>query len=116
MNRWDIIKHKCPKLYKNPIHFECGQGWADLIEDLSIKIEAILERMGLDSEIFAVQVKEKYGTLRFYMSCETDEIIDLISEAESLSSKVCENCGEPAKMRGIHWMEVKCDKCYKDNK
>jgi hypothetical protein len=65
-------------------------------------------------EIFAVQVKEKYGTLRFYMSCETDEITDLISDAEALSSQTCESCGEPAKMRGKFWLEVKCDKCYEE--
>lgn len=95
------------------------------MHDLSIKIEKILDEYserykvveGEESEtieIFAVQVKEKYGTLRFYMSCETDEIIDLISDAEALSSQTCESCGEPAKMRGKFWLEVKCDKCYEE--
>jgi len=61
-------------------------------------------------------MKEKYGTLRFYMSCETDEISDLIAEAEALSSQTCENCGALAKMRGTRWMEVKCDDCFKGKK
>ena len=63
-------------------------------------------------EMFAVQVKEKYGTLRFYMFCETDEICELIHEAEALSSQTCESCGASAKMRGTRWFEVKCDACF----
>lgn len=123
MSRWDIIRQRCPRLYKNGIVFECAHGWYHIIYDLSIKIEKILEENAArskvpegeeiyDFEMFAVQVKEKYGTLRFYMSTETDEISDLIQEAEAASSQTCDNCGAPAKMRGTHWLEVKCDKCY----
>jgi hypothetical protein len=71
---------------------------------------------GGEIEMFAVQVKEKYGTLRFYMSASTDEINDLISDAEALSSQTCYVCGDNGKMRGETWYEVKCDKCYGDNK
>lgn len=109
---WDKIRSSCPRLYKNGITFECGTGWTKIIADLSDKIEAILEKHPEYQEVYAVQVKEKYGTLRFYMSSETDEIIDLISDAEALSSQTCENCGAPAKMRGKRWLHVTCDKCY----
>lgn len=123
MKTWDIIRQECPRLYKEGIAFECASGWCDIIYDLSIKIEKILNDYAENHkvpegeeyerfEMFAVQVKEKYGTLRFYMSCETDEITDLIHEAEALSSQTCENCGAPAKMRGKRWIEVKCDTCF----
>jgi len=126
-SRWDEIRQKCPRLYKNGIVFECGLGWADIILALSLKIENILEKNAnrpiilenvdkFGSEMYAVQVKEKYGTLRFYMSCETDEISNLIHETEALSSQTCENCGAFAKMRGTKWLEVKCDKCYGDKR
>ena len=125
MSTWDILRAKCPRLYKNGIAFECASGWYEILHDLSIKIEKILEDYAerhkvVESEenetieIFAVQVKEKYGTLRFYMSFATDEINDLISDAEVLSSQTCESCGAPAKMRGKFWLEVKCDKCYEE--
>lgn len=111
MSRWDKIRQKCPKLYRNGIIFECAHGWYDIIDELSVKIENILEKYEND-DMYAIQVKEKYGTLRFYMSCETNEIVELIDEAEALSSQVCETCGAPAKMRGVCWIEVKCDKCF----
>lgn len=66
--------------------------------------------------MFAEQVKEKFGTLRFYMSDETEEITNLIHEAESASSQTCEDCGAFAKMRGTAWIETKCDNCYKGPK
>ncbi len=123
MKKWDMLRQECPKLYKERISFECSLGWYNILHDLSIKIEKILNDYaeknkvieGEENEIvemFAVQVKEKYGTLRFYMSHVTDEISDLIHEAEALSSQTCESCGVPAKMRGCSWFEVKCDACY----
>ena len=119
MNPWDEIQQRCPRLYRNEIFFECGIGWANIISDLSDKIERILEKKDDEREMFAVQVKEKYGTLRFYMSCETDEIFDLIRDTEALSSQTCEVCGRHAKMRHtrwIRWIEVRCDECYNDKK
>lgn len=123
LNNWDILRNECPKLFKYGIAFECAPGWYDIIREVANKIERILEKdaenyqivEGEESaycEMYAVQIKEKYGTLRFYMSCETDEISELIREAEALSSQTCECCGKPGKMRGRHSFEVKCDGCY----
>jgi hypothetical protein len=109
-----MIRQKCPKLYKNGIVFECGKGWSHIILELSLDIEALLEKKPHYSEIYAIQVKEKYGTLRFYMTLETDEITALIEDAEALSSQTCESCGSSGKMRGVRWMEVKCEECFKD--
>jgi hypothetical protein len=127
MSQWDTLRGNFPRLYKKPIAFECGPGWYDILYSLSTKIERILEDIaksyerteGKENELFhmyAVQVKEKYGTLRFYMLRETDEISDLIEDAEALSSQTCENCGAPGKMRGACWMEVRCDQCFKEKK
>jgi hypothetical protein len=127
MKSWDILRQECPKLYKHGIAFDCDIGWYDIVHTLSIKIEKILNDYAENNkavegeeneiiEMFAVQVKEKYGTLRFYMSSETDEISDLIHEAEALSSQTCESCGASAKMRGARWFEVKCDACFAANR
>jgi hypothetical protein len=67
-------------------------------------------------EMYAVQVKEKYGTLRFYMSCETDQISDLIREAERLSDTTSESYGAAGKIRGVRWYSVRCDKCHEEGK
>ena len=45
--------------------FQCGDGWMELVYSLSRAITDHAQRAGLD--ILAVQVKEKFGTLRFYV-------------------------------------------------
>jgi len=63
---------------------------------------------------FAVsQVKEKYGTLRFY--CGSNDRIDhLVDLAERASELTCEICGKYGKMRNKGWMMVRCDTCWKE--
>lgn len=58
----------------------------------------------------AAQVKEKFGTLSFYMTTGTDEIYDLIAEAEKKSAVTCEVCGEPGELRRGGWLKTLCDK------
>jgi hypothetical protein len=61
----------------------------------------------------ASQVKEKYGTLRFYMTYETDEMAEIIAAAEHKSGKTCEECGKPGTLRGHGWYYTRCAKCWK---
>ncbi len=61
----------------------------------------------------AVQVKEKFGTLSFYMSSGTNEIWNLIRQAENTSAITCEDCGEPGVLRASNWVKTLCDKCAK---
>lgn len=122
----DQLYQKHPRLYRravNPVYgafggFECGDGWFDLITDLSQKIEAILEKKYAekafeeDFAIEAVQVKEKYGTLRFYLSFTTDEIDDIIDQYEDLSAITCEECGSPGSLdTTLKWVLTLCDSC-----
>lgn len=62
----------------------------------------------------ASQVKEKFGTLRFYLTSGTDEMYDLIHEAEAKSATTCEDCGTPGKRRGGGWILTLCDQCAKE--
>ena len=55
------------------------------------------------------QVKEKFGTLRFYINAGTDEHYNYIRFAENLSARICETCGAPGKRRGKHWIYTACD-------
>jgi hypothetical protein len=89
---------------------ETGSGWFQLIYDLS---KAIVK---LDDTVEAVQVKEKFGGLRFYVSGGKEETWrkaeELIDEAEDKSLHVCEECGEPGRLRGVGWVVTLCDKCW----
>ena len=95
---------------------ECGDGWYDLIYDLSAKLEACIRnhiKINPNDEYYprAVQVKEKFGGLRFYMTSETDEMSDFIREAETKSYETCENCGGKGKPNEKGWISTLCDSC-----
>ena len=57
----------------------------------------------------AVQVKEKYGRLRFYVHGSNAAIDHYIDFAEYHSSKVCEQCGAPGQLRDRGWLSTLCD-------
>lgn len=61
----------------------------------------------------ASQIKEKFGTLRFYMTHETPEMSTIIYNAERQSAKTCEECGKPGKLRGERWYYTRCAACWK---
>lgn len=103
--------------------FECGDGWFDLLYDLSEKLEALIRKMKEEhpdiEEAYlpaASQVKEKFGALRFYMTCSSDEMDALISKAEDRSERTCEICGKEGKLNHSGWMSVRCRDHWKDEK
>jgi hypothetical protein len=61
----------------------------------------------------ASQIKEKYGTLRFYMTSGTNEMYAITDKAERQSSVTCEFCGKPGKLRGYGWYSTRCSPCWK---
>lgn len=96
--------------------FDCGDGWFDIIDLLSKQLEWLNDTGAIRVE--AIQVKEKYGTLRFY-TCEYDTGSDcpegivwaLTDYAEARSAYVCEECGAYGKRREGSWIRTLCDKC-----
>lgn len=96
---------------KYPFYFECGDGWVDIIYDAAVKLEAYIQTLPEDvrSDVVALQVKEKFGTLRFYVSYYTEDIEAIIKEAEQKSATTCETCGNPGKLRGRMWRYTACD-------
>jgi len=146
--------------------FSCGDGWFDIIWDLSSKLEPLIQKFIDDNPLApcggcgckkerhygwkswkpgkclaihvdpeseeeppnnyfacfcneyrsphpkASQVKEKFGGLRFYMSCGTDEMFDLIDEADTASYKICEECASgDATQNDVGWIRTLCESC-----
>ena len=58
----------------------------------------------------AVQVKEKFGGLCFYVDRTEDDHWQLIRFAECLSLKTCEECGKRGKLRKLGWLQSLCNK------
>ena len=87
--------------------FEVGQGWNLIIKNLI----SDLIKMGWNREV--TQVKEKFGTLRFYINEGTDDIHRRIAKAEIESTTICEVTGKPGKLRtDIGWHRTLCDEEY----
>ena len=57
------------------------------------------------------QVKEKFGTLRFYYSGGDDYISGMVSLAESMTGVTCEECGNTGERRGGGWVHTYCTPC-----
>ena len=82
---------------------DCDSGWFDLICMLSQKIEDAARAAGLEPQSDewpeAIQIKQKWGSLRFYLKnsplARSDEVAALKREAEECSAKTCEICGNP---------------------
>lgn len=118
---------------------ECADGWYELIRNLCRAITEVYEKHNRDVDIVIDQVKEKYGTLRFYYHLGEDgpqihaidilgmgslrlknektplnkEISELVGKYEKMSGTVCEECGKAGKIRkDLGWIRTLCDDCY----
>lgn len=80
-----------------------GDGWSKLIDK-------IYDRL-VDGDV-VLQVKEKFGGLRFYLFSGNDETYDFIDEVEKESLTICELCGESGSLVSIKgWYKTLCKKC-----
>lgn len=113
LNNMDRLIEDYPNLYGSQFYFECGDGWFEIIKDLSEKLSKL-------KGIKALQVKEKFGGLRFYFQAayKSQDLIEaenLIREAEERAMKTCEVCGFEGKLRtDIGWIRVLCDTHHKE--
>lgn len=106
--------------------FECGDGWFDLIDTLCSCIQNHVDRQeSLNKtypteerechQVVAAQVKEKFGGLRFYVNGGDNEIEGMIQFAESMSYKICEQCGNKGTRKGQRWIFTMCDNCWEEH-
>lgn len=95
---------------------ECGPGWLVLLDTLCSQIVNYDKgRLRSDPDahpLHVEQIKEKYGTLRFYLSSSDDYIKGIISMAEGMSAHICEECGEKGIVQSMSWIKTLCHECY----
>lgn len=70
-----------------------GRGWHGLLKEL---IEDLIA-LGWDRRV--LQIKEKFGTLRFYVADRRPELLGRIDAAVEHSAEICEACGKAGKLR-----------------
>lgn len=129
-----LLVQKYPKIFRDRNRSEretlmcwgfChGDGWFDIIERVCSSIQHHVdwkrrnhpelsdEEFDQEHQVVAVQVKEKFGGLRFYVDGADDYVRGVIEMAESMSYRTCEDCGDKACKRPGGWIRTLCDKCY----
>ncbi|WP_323590824.1 hypothetical protein [Aliarcobacter butzleri] len=89
------------ELFKNKVPYQILNGWTDLVYELGKNIEELCKLANCELPLIQ-QIKEKFGTLRFYyntLNSQYPKIIEksiraLVSQAENRSSTICEQCGK----------------------
>jgi len=93
--------------------FECGDGWFNILDQLMGSIQHHLDwknKNGLVVEQVTLdQVKEKFGTLRFYYSGGDDVVDGMVRLAESMTYVTCEVCGSPGTQNSGGWITTLCE-------
>jgi len=102
--------------------FDCGDGWFNILDQLMGNIQHHIDWNNRNFEkgyaqykqvpqVTLDQVKEKFGTLRFYYTGGDDIIDGMVRMAESMSGVTCEECSAPAKTHGPGWIRTICEPC-----
>lgn len=98
---------KCfPSLMENVYcGIELCTGWCPLVNELCETLMA----MGCGGKV--AQIKEKFGTLRFYINNCTEAQYEAVHEAEDKSASLCLECGAPGKLTGKGYLLTLCEPC-----
>jgi hypothetical protein len=118
---------KYPKIFENyegnPGNcnwLDLPTGWISNIDDLCGSIQEYIDTHVIytaegkvtPQQVTCVQMKEKFGGLRFYTNGHDDHVEGMISLAEYLCDNTCQQCGS-RKDLGLtsHWISVLCRTC-----
>jgi len=88
-----------------PIGWRFAFGWEMINEINDVISECNLK------DFYPTQIKEKYGSLRFYTSYTTETIYNIIKKYEDMSERICVNCGKPATKISVGWICPWCSDC-----
>ena len=101
-NEWrEKIKNSIPKGWWKAF----GERMCDDLQNTLLKLPpAAIENFEI------IEVKEKFGSLRFYSNWQTNEIISIITRYEDLSTETCCACGAPATRISTGHIAPWCDR------
>jgi hypothetical protein len=121
------MEEKYPKMLSTPYGgFAISEGWWHIVDDLMGHIQHHIDwsvknhQWDLENDkadvravcpqVTVMQIKEKFGGLRFYYDGGDDYISGLVSMAESWAGNTCETCGDKGERRSGGWIRTLCDK------
>lgn len=91
---------------KGPRAREYGEKYAQEDIDRGLKLRDVPEAC---RQVIATQVKEKFGTLRFYYYGGDEYCCGVEALADSMSAVTCEVCGSPGKLLTQGWHRTLCE-------
>lgn len=115
---YNIIDMMCANIQSHVDHsykqIEWAHNWNEKVNDPDHVWTAFVDRVERPvpepvEQVVATQVKEKFGTLRFYYNGGDDVVSGIERMAESMSAVTCETCGAPGKSRSGGWIQTLCD-------
>ena len=92
------------------------EGWVFAFGEMFCEeMDAVLKELGISDRFFVAQMKEKFGSLRFYPSVRDEKISKVVQKYETLSCHICIHCGKP----DVHivetgWYGPMCEECYQN--
>lgn len=138
------IIEKYPKIFvpynvnpKNLNWFGVPDGWLPIIDKLCGSIQYYIDNYTISepnpnfdpddpeskkyisrhpNQVTCIQMKEKFGGLRFYTNGNDDIVEGMIKFAEYLCDNTCDTCGTEENLGMTKgWLSVKCKKCAEDS-
>lgn len=96
-----------------PLGFQHGDGWFPILFKLCDELEPLVVDWERNSgrSFVVLEVKEKFGSLRFYANADDDLIQQRIEAATLESLSICEVCGRPGRLRQEGHISTLCDSC-----
>ena len=93
------------------------RGWKKAFgEQLCRELKEALVEDDVLEDYRIMQIKEKFGQLRWYGNWESPRIYKVLDKYESLSEHTCIECGGEGTMRNDNWISPYCDDCYRKYK
>ena len=132
MKNIEYLIQKYPLIFKdyegNPgrVNWYCPKGWIEMVDVACYQIQSHIDNMNLWAEknpeknqpveqLTCLQIKEKFGGLRFYTGGGDGYCQGIISYIGDLSYSICESCGSNQDIGYTKgWISTVCIKC-KDN-
>lgn len=111
MSRLENFKKKYPMFLSHLEELWCDSGWDDLLDNLFAVIEYQIKHVvdsDLKNEIYAVQIKEKFGSARIYCNKSTPFIEGAIGLASQISATTCEVCGNKGEIKKDFILKCVC--------
>jgi hypothetical protein len=118
----NYLAERYQNIFSKPLWVECNEGWHPIIDDLSKEVSEIAKKFPAingENRINVVQIKEKFGGLRYYVdyhSMSDDDIQQIeyvIRNAEMKTFIICEDCGGNGEKVSPkrYWMKTLCTDC-----